>query len=106
MLCFSVNTICGNVGAVDYTAGYAQDASQHVGMAANTEVPADMRSTGLKILNRASPLAKSVWAFQPLLGAELSQVAVVTRDSRLTLEVRLFGIETITPQHGPEASMA
>jgi NAD(P)-dependent dehydrogenase (short-subunit alcohol dehydrogenase family) len=107
MLCSSVNAICGNVGAVDYTAGNAfldafansrasedgcavvsvnWDTWQQVGMAVNTEVPSDMRAAWLENLQAGIKPGEGVWAFQQLLGAGLSQVAVVTRDLRLNLE--------------------
>ena len=107
MLCSSVNAICGNVGSVDYTAGNAfldafansnagksgcavlsvnWDTWQQVGMAVNTEVPPDMRAAWLENLESGIKPDEGVWAFEQLLGTELSQVAVVTRDLRRSLE--------------------
>ncbi len=99
VLCSSVNSLCGGVGAVDYCAANAfldafasaggrgfpvvsinWDGWQEVGMAVETEIPADMQEARRRILRIAIRPAEGVEAFRRILAGGLEQIAVVTRD--------------------------
>jgi len=107
VLCSSVNAIFGGFGAIDYCAANAfqdalsasraaqgrsamisinWDAWQEVGMAANMNVPADVRAAREESLRYGIRPAEGIEALDRILVAGLPQTAVVTRDLRAMLD--------------------
>jgi acyl carrier protein len=103
VLCSSINALLGGVGAVDYCSAnafqdaYAESRSgstgcrtvsinwdtwQEVGMAVDTEVPADIAVTRRQALSTGITPAEGVEAFERVLATSLPQVGIITRDLR------------------------
>ncbi|HKE57443.1 MAG TPA: SDR family NAD(P)-dependent oxidoreductase, partial [Pyrinomonadaceae bacterium] len=103
VLCSSLASIAGGFGQVDYCAAnsfldvFAQrnqrrnstfttainwDVWGEVGMAVDTEVPADMKARRLEELKNGISTAEGLAVFDRILASDLPQVAVATRDLR------------------------
>jgi NAD(P)-dependent dehydrogenase (short-subunit alcohol dehydrogenase family)/acyl carrier protein len=103
LLCSSLASLVGGFGQVDYCAAnafldvFAQrhqerngtyttainwDVWGEVGMAVDTEVPADMRARRLEELKNGIATAEGLTVFDRILASDLPQVAVATRDLR------------------------
>jgi acyl transferase domain-containing protein len=103
----SINAVYSPAGAADYCSANAfldafarsrashtgariisvnWDPWQEVGMAANTEVPADQRAARLESLQNGIAPTEGVEAMARVLTSRLPQVVVSTRDLTLTLE--------------------
>ena len=101
ILCSSLASLVGGFGQVDYCAAnsfldvFAQqkrnrtyttainwDVWGDVGMAVETEVPADMRARRLEELKNGISTAEGLTVFDRILASDFTQVAVATRDLR------------------------
>ncbi len=114
VLCSSVTSILGGFGQADYCAAnafldaFAQrcdhrkpftvainwDTWAEVGMAVNTELPADLAAARAEALQSAILPREGMEAFGRILNGDLSQVVVSTRDWRQRLELETTAVAT------------
>ena len=112
VLCSSVTAILGGFGQADYCAAnafldaFAQrgdhrkpftvainwDTWAEVGMAVNTELPADLAAARVEALQNAILPREGMQAFGRILNGDLAQVVVSTRDWRQRLELETTAV--------------